>query len=310
MTHLLNEMSGLIAFVRTVEVGSFSAAARDLKTSPSAISKSVGRLEKLVGSRLFLRSTRALTLTPDGQMLFERIGPLLRELDASDDGLSSSSGLTGRLRFSMPVEMSELFLGAIFTKFAEEYPDLTLDIGLTDRFVDIIRDDYDVVFRVGEVVQPDLVVRHLADLDMVLVAAPSLLSKWGVPRTIDDFQSMPFARYSVGSRTAHIAFADGSKILPTGRIDCDSGIALHSAAQHGLGVALLLRCVVADDLDSGILIDVTPAGALKPMRFSAVHALGRTVPSRVKLLSDFVALEAQKLSIRARSPGDAAAARD
>ncbi|TCM62383.1 regulatory helix-turn-helix LysR family protein [Rhizobium sp. BK068] len=93
MTHLLNEMSGLIAFVRTVEVGSFSAAARDLKTSPSAISKSVGRLEKLVGSRLFLRSTRALTLTPDGQMLFERIGPLLRELDASDDGLSSSSGL-------------------------------------------------------------------------------------------------------------------------------------------------------------------------------------------------------------------------
>lgn len=206
MTHLLNEMSGLIAFVRTVEVGSFSAAARDLKTSPSAISKSVGRLEKLVGSRLFLRSTRALTLTPDGQMLFERIGPLLR--------------------------------------------------------------------------------------------------------AIDDLHSMPFARYSVGSRTAHIAFADGSKILPTGRIDCDSGIALHSAARHGLGVALLLRCVVADDLDSGILIDVTPAGALKPMRFSAVHALGRTVPSRVKLLSDFVSLEAQKLSIRARSPGDAAAARD
>jgi hypothetical protein len=73
---------------------------------------------------------------------------------------------------------------------------------------------------------------------------------------------------------------------------------------------LLLRCVVADDLDSGILIDVTPAGALKPMRFSAVHAPGRTVPSRVKLLSDFVALEAQKLSIRARSPGDPAAARD
>src|ERR1044072_8305998 len=110
MPNLLNEMPGLMAFVRTVEAGSFSAAARDLETTPSAVSKSVGRLEKKIGARLFLRSTRALTLTQDGQVFFERVAPLLRDLDSSGDAIRSEVAPSGRLRISMPSELAPLLL--------------------------------------------------------------------------------------------------------------------------------------------------------------------------------------------------------
>lgn len=106
MPNLLNEMPGLMAFVRTVEAGSFSAAARDLATTPSAVSKSVARLEKKIGARLFLRSTRALMLTQDGQLFFDRVAPLLRDLDASEEAIRSDVAPSGRLRISMPSEMA------------------------------------------------------------------------------------------------------------------------------------------------------------------------------------------------------------
>lgn len=139
MPNLLNETSGLMAFVRTAEAGSFSAAARTLDTTPSAVSKSVARLEKKIGSRLFLRSTRALTLTQDGQIFFERIAPLLRDLDSSDEAIGAGSPLAGRLRVSMPSELAPLLLPRLFTGFAADNPNLHLDIGLTDRFVDLIQ---------------------------------------------------------------------------------------------------------------------------------------------------------------------------
>ena len=126
MPNLLGEASGLMALVRTVEAGSFSAAARDLETTPSAVSKSVSRLERKIGTRLFLRTTRALTLTQDGQAFFERVAPLLKELDASDEAIASRSAPSGRLRVSMPGEFAPMLLPGLFTRFAAAYPDLHL----------------------------------------------------------------------------------------------------------------------------------------------------------------------------------------
>ncbi|UIY31561.1 LysR family transcriptional regulator (plasmid) [Neorhizobium galegae] len=190
MPNLLDETSGLMAFVRAVEAGSFTAAARDLSTTPSGVSKSVARLEKKIGTRLFLRSTRALTLTQDGQAFLERVAPLLRELDASDETIRPQATPSGRLRISMPGELAPLLLPRLFGTFAKDYPDIQLDLGLTDRFVNLVREDYDVVLRAGAPMQEDLIVRRLVDLPMAIVASPALLEV--TRRSVEDLPDLPF----------------------------------------------------------------------------------------------------------------------
>lgn len=304
MPNLLGETSGLMAFVRTVEAGSFSAAARDLDTTPSAVSKSVSRLEKKIGTRLFLRTTRALTLTQDGQAFFERVGPLLRELDSSDEAITSRSAPSGRLRVSMPVEFAPMLLPGLFTRFAATYPDLHLDVGLTDRFVNLVREDYDVVLRAGEPTQGDLMVRPLADLPMVVVASEPFMKTWGSQRLAQgaaqvpaqDLARLPFARYVSNGVIAPVRLADGTSFVPSGRVDCDSGLAMIQAAVAGLGAAYLLRCLVAAELKTGALVDLAPHLSLPRLPFNALHAFGRTAPLRVRLFCDFVASEAKALA--------------
>ena len=293
MPNLLNETAGLTAFVRTVEAGSFSAAARDLNTTPSAVSKSVARLEKKIGVRLFLRSTRALTLTQDGQTFFGRVAPLLRDLDSSDEVIGADIAPSGRLRISMPNELAPLLLPRLFAGFATDYPNLHLDIGLTDRFVDLIREDYDVALRVGNPAQGDLMVRHLADLPMAIVASPDFVRTGGNPTTAEALVALPFARYALGGITQPLRLADGSGFIPSGRVDCDSGAALIQAALAGLGAAYLLRCLVAKELEGGTLVALGPEIALPKLPFNALHAFGRTPPLRVKLFCDFIAREAK-----------------
>ncbi|WP_025658793.1 LysR family transcriptional regulator [Rhizobium sp. IBUN] len=295
VANLLNETSGLMAFVRTVEAGSFSAAARDLATTPSAVSKSVARLEKKIGARLFLRSTRALTLTQDGQVFFDRVAPLLRDLDSSDEAIRSDASPSGRLRISMPSELAPLLLPRLFSSFAADHPNLHLDIGLTDRFVDLIREDYDVVLRAGRPLEGDLIVRHLADLRMAIVASPALVKAWGNPTSDEALAAMPFARYAPGGVIQPLPLADGKSFTPSGRVDCDSGAALIQAALGGLGAAYVLRCLVAKELESGALVAVASGMGFPKLPFNALHAFGRTVPLRVRLFCDFMAREAKAI---------------
>ncbi|APG87532.1 HTH-type transcriptional regulator YafC (plasmid) [Sinorhizobium americanum CCGM7] len=297
MPNLLSETSGLMAFVRTVEAGSFSAAARDLYTTPSAISKSVARLEKKIGTRLFLRSTRALTLTQEGQSFFERVAPLLRDLNSSDEVIMSRTGPAGRLRVSMPGELAPLLLPAVFTDFAAAYPELHLDVGLTDRFVNLVKEAYDVVLRVGYPTQGDLMVRHLADLPMVIIASPPFLRRWGSQTSAEALAGLPFARFALDGMVVPVRLGDGTSFIPSGRVDCDSGFAMIQAARSGLGAAYLLRCLVAAELKSGALVDIAPRIALPKLPFNALHAFGRTPPLRVRLFCDFVAEAAKAIAV-------------
>ncbi|HEV7307566.1 LysR family transcriptional regulator [Ensifer sp.] len=289
MPNLLNETPGLIAFVRTVETGSFSAAAKVLRTSPSAVSKSVGRLETLVRARLFLRSTRALVLTFEGQSLFDKVSPLLRQLDTPDETAAGEEALAGRIRFSMPSELARFFMTPIFRDFAPSFPAIKLEVGLTDRQVDLIREDYDVVFRVGGSAQGELRVRKLADVRMAIVASPSYVETHGKPRTPDEASALPFARYTVHGHPSAVVFADGQHFAPQGRVDCDTGQALRAAALHGLGAALLMRCVVEDELNDGRLIDVSTELDLPSEPLNIVHAFGQMMPLRVRRFCDFIA---------------------
>jgi DNA-binding transcriptional LysR family regulator len=296
MTHVMNQSAGLVAFVRAVEAGSFSAAARNAGTTPSAISKGIDRLEQELGTRLFRRSTRALQLTPDGQAFFDRVAPLLRGIEDSADAIRPTGGARGRLRASMPGELGGLLMNSITAGFLPQHPDLALELSLTDQRVDVIREGYDVVFRVGSIPESDLMVRTLMQLDMVLVASPAFLLHWGNPGSVEALRGLPFVRYMARGKPLPLEFADGTTFLPQGRVDLDSGFGLRIAALNGIGIAYLMKCTVQQDLEQGNLVQVMQGQRLPSMPLQALHAFGKLTPARVRLFSDFVARELQRIA--------------
>lgn len=165
---------------------------------------------------------------------------------------------------------------------------------LTDRFINLVREDYDVVLRAGAPMQEDLIVRRLVDLPMAIVASPAFLEV--TRRSVEDLPDLPFARYTMNGAVQPVRLADGTIFIPRGRVDCDTGWALIHAALSGLGAAYLLRCLVVDELRAGTLVDLAPEIALPKLPLSLLHAYGRTVPARVRLFGDYIAGEARALA--------------
>lgn len=291
MTIISDRMAGVVAFVAAVEAGSFSAASERLRTTPSAISKSVARLEQRLGAKLFRRSTRSLTLTVEGAAYFERAVPLLRGLDDAEDAVRSASTARGKLRITMPSELGRLLMNAVTDGFMPRHPEIRLDIGMTDRSVDLIREGYDLALRAGQLSDSELTVRTLGELPMALVASPQHLKRNGRPRTLDDLRQAPHLRYMLSGRPFPIRFLDGSVVAPEGRLDLDSGFALRVAALNGVGIAYLLRCTVEADIKAKRLEVVLPQRELERVPLHFLHAFGRTPPLRARLFMDFVAAE-------------------
>lgn len=285
----LERTTGLFAFVRTVEAGSFSAAARIAGTTPSAVSKNVERLERRLGIKLFLRSTRSLALTTDGAAYYERIAPLLQALEEAGDALGETGSARGRLRISLPGILGPILVDALTRDFMTRHPEIALEISITDRHVDLVREGYDVALRAGEVAATDWIARPLGTLPLVLVAAPAYLERAGVPASIDELREAAHIRYRLGARAYPIGFADGSRLAVDGAIDSDSGQAMRIAALNGAGIAPLLRAAVAGDLAAGRLVEVLPQKPLAAVPVQTLHAFGRFAPLRVRLFHDFVA---------------------
>lgn len=284
----LDHSQGLLAFVRAVQAGSFSGAARLLGVAPSAVSKGVARLEARLGVRLFQRSTRTLTLTREGAAYHERIEPLLRALDEATDSLQSPMAAQGQLRVSMPAAIGRGLTELLTRDFVPRHPRLKLDIGMTDRHVDLIREGYDVAIRVGPAADSELNARLLTEVPLVLVAAPGYLGLHGEPDSIEALSGHRHVRYVHGGRPYPIRFADGRAITPEGVLDTDSGDVLRIAALNGVGIIQVMRSAVDDEIRRGALVVVLPDEPLPTVPVHALHAFGRHTPNRVRALIDFL----------------------
>lgn len=290
---ILPHASALIAFATTVETGSFSAAGRVLGTSPSAVSKAVARLEQRFGIRLFQRSTRVLSLTPEGAAYYERIAPLLRALDEASDVMRSDATAQGRLRITAPGDLGRLLMEPIVGKFLPAHPALKLEMSLADRHADLIREGFDIAIRAGQVADSELTIRELAQLPLVLAASPAYLARNGMPRTVEDLSRHAHVRYMLAGKPFPIRFETGEIVNPPGVFDTDSGMALRIAALEGLGIIQILRLAIQDDLTAGRLVEVWPDAALPRVPVSVLHAFGRQAPVRARLFMDFLAEELQ-----------------
>jgi DNA-binding transcriptional LysR family regulator len=164
MTTILERTAGLLAFVRTVDAGSFAGAARSIGASPSAVSKSVARLEQRLGVRLLQRSTRTLSPTSEGAAYYEHVAPHLRAIEEADDIVQVPSNVRGVLRITVPSTFGRPLISAWAGSFLERYPDIKLDLSVTDRRVDLIREGFDLAVRIGELEDTNLIGRSLGVL--------------------------------------------------------------------------------------------------------------------------------------------------
>jgi DNA-binding transcriptional LysR family regulator len=204
----VNRSGEMEAFVQVVESGGFSAAARLLGMTPSAVSKLVARLELRLGIQLVHRSTRKLQLTPEGQQFYERSTRVLADMDEAERCAAAGAAPRGRVSINASVSFGQHKLVPLVPRLLELHPQITLDIALTDRIVDLMDERADIAIRWGQLPSSDLVARRLGETSQAIVASPAYLAKYGTPRTPQELEAHNRWAGATGA-TARLAAARG-----------------------------------------------------------------------------------------------------
>ncbi len=253
----------LSTFVEVMRRGSFAAVARDRNVDPSSISRAIAGLEDELGVRLFHRTTRRLSPTGAGVAYFERVEPLVEELErARLTAADNDQRPTGTLRIAAPVSFAQLNLVPLLPELAELYPDLSFDLVLTDAALDLVDERIDVAVRLGPLPDSRLVARRLAPLVARVCASPAYLDRHGRPDAPSALErhnclllNMPgFAdQWQFRDRDGHI-----TDVRVRGRLCTSNAIALKQCALAGMGVILQARWIVGRELHDGTLVDLFP----------------------------------------------------
>jgi DNA-binding transcriptional LysR family regulator len=288
MATILEKTAGLLAFVRTVDAGSFAGAARLIGASPSAVSKSVARLEQRLGVRLLQRSTRTLSATSEGAAYYEHVAAHLRAIEEAEDIVQAPGNVRGVLRVTVPTTFGRPLISAWAGSFLVRYPDIKLDLSVTDRRIDLIREGFDIAVRIGELEDTNLIGRSLGVLHYVLGASPKYLERRGIPQSIDNLKRHACLRYLLEGRPQPFTFADGTRIVPDGPFDTDDAQYLIEAAVEGAGITQFMRLAIEDDLAAGRLRIVLHEIPMFTTPVYVLHPFGRQLPLRVRLFIDFL----------------------
>ena len=290
----VNRSGELEVFVRVIELGGFSAAARACGMTPSAVSKLVSRLEQRLGARLLNRSTRQLQLTAEGCGLYERGVQVLAALDEAERCAGVQDVPRGKIRVNANVPFGQHFLLPLAPLFLERNPEVTLDIVLTDTVVDILEQRADVAVRAGPLASSSLMARKLGQTRMLIVAAPSYLARRGTPLLPAELASHNLldANYARSRSGWPLRQPGGDIVVPvTGNAQASDGEALRQLALAGLGLARLAAFQVRADIAAGRLQAVLEE--CNPGDSEEVHAVfvgqGGHVPLRVRVFLDFLA---------------------
>lgn len=289
----MDPLADIAVFVRVVEHGSFTAAAEALELSKAAVSKAVTRLEQRLGARLLHRTTRRLALTEAGEALHGRGAAALAELVEAENDVAQLTGAPrGLLRISAPTYFGSVRLAPALKDFRARYPDVTLDLHLDDRLVDLVRERFDVAVRIAPSLDPSLVARKLTVCPLIVVAAPSYLRRHGVPRVPADLAAHEGLGYSLARMPNRWRMRE-----PRGRwvevsmkstLRSNNDFVLRQAAVDGLGLAMFPDFFVERELADGRLVPVLDACHMPELNVSAVYASRRNMPPKLRVFIDFL----------------------
>ncbi|WPP01583.1 LysR family transcriptional regulator [Pseudomonas sp. HR96] len=290
----MNAFEDMRLFVQVMESGSFTGAAEQLGLSKQYVSRRLMQLEERLGVRLLNRSTRRLDVTPLGQGYYESAVRLLAEVLQVEEGIAGqNSQPRGTLRLSAPLSFAMEHLGSLLPEFLKRYPDVSVEVDLSDRPVDLIGEGYDLVLRIGLLEDSSLIARHLAVIPRVYCASPEYLAERGTPQEpqqLSEHDCLPYGH----SRQVHWRFeGQGGKGKPSslavsGRIRANNGELLRDAAIAGLGIAYLPLFIVGAALRDGRLVRVLDDYTSEPLRLSAVYPQHRQSSRPVQALIEFL----------------------
>lgn len=278
-------------FARVVTAGSMSAAGREMGLSPAVVSKRLRRLEDRLGTRLLQRTTRQISLTEAGQGFYERVVAIIASIDEAEAFVSRRSALArGTLKVSAPTSFGRMHIAPHLGPFLVQNPDLAIHLDLSDEFVDIVGDGFDLAIRIAELSDSSLVARRLAPIHRVLCAAPAYLEKNGTPRSIADLASHACLTATPQDHW-RLEGPDGIvSVKPAGPIQTNSSEVVREAVLAGLGIALRSTWDIGPDLRAGKLQLVLPAyRASRHVGVYAVYPSRRFLPAKVRVFIDFLA---------------------
>jgi len=292
----MDRAAEMTAFVRTVETGGFSAAARQLGLTPSALSKLVTRLEDRLGARLLQRTTRRLQLTAEGEAFYVRALPILKAMDEAEAEVTEAgTSPRGLLRLHCGSTFGMHQLAPAIPRFQARHPSVSLDLTISDERLDMMQEAVDLAIRIGPLDESTLVARRICNLERVICAAPSYLERHGMPRTPDDLQrhnclwitSLPALRRwpfdtDEGIRVVHV---DGNVVTNNAETVLQLAVA-------GVGVTRLSDVVVADAIRAGALVPILADWHhVEPVPLFATYPSGRNLSPKVRAMVDFLVEE-------------------
>ena len=287
----MSNFGDLEIFARVVSAGSMSAAGRELGLSPAVVSKRLRRLEDRLGSRLLQRTTRQIALTEAGQGFYERVIAILAGVEEAEAFVSRRSALArGPLKVTAPTSFGRLHIAPHLGAFMEANPDLAINLILSDDFVDIVGDGYDVAIRIAELADSSLVARKIAPVRRILCATPAYIERNGSPQSFDDLNAHNCLTH-VSGEAWRLQGPDGLvSFRPNGALMTNSSEVVREAVLAGIGVGLRSTWDIGPALASGKLVQVLPD--YEGSRNIAVHAIypsRQFLPVKVRLFIDFLA---------------------
>ncbi|MBN8886588.1 MAG: LysR family transcriptional regulator [Rudaea sp.] len=292
----MDRMTALLVFRTVVSLGSFTAAAKQLRLSPAAVSKNIGELEAHLRARLLNRTTRRLSLTEAGTHYYERISRVLDDLDEADGSVGElQQRPTGHLRVSAPITLTLLTISQSVPRFLERHPGISLDLRLDDRRVDLIRDGYDCALRGSDKLEDSrLVARKLMVLKHVLCASPAYFRRFGTPENPADLLQHTCVQFTLSDHSAVWAFrkhGETVSIPVDARYKVSSSLAVRDALLAGFGLSLIPELYVRRQLAEGALVPVLADWQGDETAIYAVYPSRHFLPAKIKVFLNFLVAE-------------------
>jgi len=287
----MDNLNGLLAFVRAAQNQSFAAAAEKMGISASAVGKSVARLEEKLGVRLFNRSTRRISLTDEGQLFFERCQNIVTQLEDAEQELVRISAVPrGKLRITAPAIGYRMLLPHL-PEFRQRYPDVELDLDFSDRMVDVIDEGFDIAIRSGELNSSQMMSRRLGPFRFVIAGSPAYFANHPAPQTPEDLKHHDCLRYRFPGNGQWQEWEVNSPVPPVLPLALSSNNmeSVLQATLQGLGLAYVPEFIVRPYLASGELIPVLAPFLKEGGKFSVVWPSSRHMLPKVRVFIDFLA---------------------
>ena len=288
----MDTIDGMRTFVAVVREGAFSRAAERLGISPQLASKYVAQLESRLGARLINRTTRRISITEAGQAYYERSMDVLAQIEEMELAVGETTvAARGTLRINAPMSFGTLHLSKAIADYQCDQREVTVDLTLDDRVVDIVREGYDIAIRVGQLRESSLVARKLAPVRLVVCGSPDYLAEHGIPVSPDGLQDHECLDYTLSSDVGRWRFRDGGAtqdVKISGRFSANNGDALRLAALAGRGLVMQPTFIVGDDVRAGRLQIVLESYEADPMAVYAVYAHRQYLSAKVRSFVDFL----------------------